>query len=164
MNFVRIVSVLPVTIWLVTLLFKDKFSHVADFIAPLLAIFHGVTHIGCIFPGCCHGYPAAWGLYSNEAGAVCFPNQPLEAASSLLVAGILLLMMKKNVQQGRLYAWYLLLFGGSRFLWEFLRNNEKIGFGISELAIHALIAFVIGLSALIVLTVLDKRSKSNEKV
>ena len=163
LNYVRIVTVLPIAIFLVTLIFKDKFSNVADFIAPLLAIFHGVTHIGCIFPGCCHGYPAEWGLFSNEANAICFPSQPLEAISSLLTAVVLLIMMKYKVQSGKLYAWYLIMFGGTRFLWEFLRDNDKIWFGISELAIHALMAFVVGLIALILLIIFDKRRRANEK-
>ena len=90
LNFVRVVTFMPVPIYLMTLLLKDPFGKVADFIAPLIAVFHGVTHLGCIFPGCCHGYPAAWGLYSNDAGTVCFPIQPIEAVSSLLVAAVLL--------------------------------------------------------------------------
>ena len=166
LNYVRIVTFLPIAIWLVTLIFKDKFGKVADFIAPLLAIFHGVTHIGCIFPGCCHGYPMSWGLYSNEVGAVCFPSQPLEACSSLLIAVVLLFMVKKNVQQGKLYAWYLILFGGTRFVWEFLRDNEKIWLGISELAIHALIALIVGLAVLIALNIIyqHKRRRADEKL
>lgn len=163
LNYVRIVTVLPIAVFLITLLFKDKFGDVADFIAPLLAIFHGVTHIGCIFEGCCHGYPCAWGLFSNEAGTVCFPTQPIEAASSLLTAVVLLVMMKHKVQQGKLYAWYLIMFGGTRFLWEFLRDNDKIWMGISELAFHALTAFVVGVIALIVLTILHKRRSACEK-
>ena len=162
LNYVRVVTVLPLAVFLVTRLCRDSFSKISDFIAPLLAIFHGVTHIGCIFPGCCHGYPMEWGIYSNEASAVCFPSQPIEAASSLLTAVVLLFMMKKNVQTGKLYAWYLIMFGGSRFLWEFLRDNEKLGFGISELAIHAFTAFVVGWTVWIVLTVIDRKRKAHE--
>ncbi len=164
LNYVRIVTVLPLTIWLITLVFKDSFWKVADFIAPLLAIFHGVTHIGCIFEGCCHGYPSSWGLYSNEVGAVCFPSQPLEAISSLLTAVVLLFMMKRNVQEGKLYAWYLIMFGGTRFLWEFLRDNDKVWLGVSELAIHALIAFIVGIAVLAVMTIVKKRRRTNAKV
>lgn len=166
LNFVRIVTVLPLAIFLITLLFKDSLGKVADFIAPLLAIFHGVTHLGCIFEGCCHGFPAEWGLYSNEVQAVCFPSQPIEAVSSLLIAVALLIMMKCKVQEGRLYAWYLILFGGTRFVWEFFRDNDKIWLGISELAIHALIAFIVGLGVLIALNIIyqhKKRGSADEK-
>ncbi|MBQ8622109.1 MAG: prolipoprotein diacylglyceryl transferase [Oscillospiraceae bacterium] len=163
LNFIRIVTFLPVPIFLLTLVLKDSFWKVSDFLAPLVAVFHGLTHIGCIFPGCCHGYPAQWGLYSNSAGTVCFPTQPIEAVSSLLVAAVLLVMQKKEIQQGKLYAWYLVLFGGTRFLWEFLRDNEKIWGNISELAFHALAAMVVGLAALAAMKWIYKRSPRYEK-
>ena len=38
----------------------------------------------------------------------------------------------------------LILFGSTRFLLEFLRDNEKLFWGISNLAIHAFIMFVVG--------------------
>lgn len=164
LNFIRIVTFLPVPIYLLTKLMKDPFGKTADFLAPLIAVFHGITHLGCIFPGCCHGYPAVWGLYSNEAGAICFPIQPIEAVSSLLVALVLLVMLKKGIQQGKLYAWYLVLFGGTRFLWEFLRDNQKVWGNISELALHALAAMVIGLIALTLMQWVFKRSSHYEKV
>lgn len=163
LNFVRIATFLPVPIYLLTKLQGDPFGKTADYLAPLVAIFHGVTHLGCIFEGCCHGYAASWGLYSNEVGAVCFPIQPIEALSSILIAVVLLVMRKHNRQEGRLYAWYLLLYGGTRFLWEFLRDNEKIWHGISELAFHALGAFVVGLAALAVLQCLAKKEQRHEK-
>lgn len=157
LNFVRIVTFLPVPIFLLTRIFQDSFGDVADFLAPLIAVFHGVTHLGCIFTGCCHGYPTSWGLYSNEVSAVCFPIQPIEAVSSLLVAAVLLAMMKKNMQQGRLYGWYLVLFGSTRFVWEFFRDNEKVWFGISELAFHALTAMVVGILGLTILEYIKRR-------
>ena len=161
LNFIRIVTFLPVPIFLLTRIFRDPFGDVADFLAPLIAIFHGVTHLGCIFEGCCHGYPASWGLYSNAAGTVCFPLQPIEAVSSLLVAAVLLVMMKRNIQKGKLYGWYLVLFGATRFVWEFLRDNEKIWCGISELAFHALAALVLGATALVIANGLRNREKKS---
>lgn len=157
LNFVRIVIFMPIPVYLLTRIFGESFGKLMDLVAPLLAIFHGVTHLGCMFPGCCHGYPARWGLYSNDVGAVCFPIQPIEAVSSILVGVVLLIMMWRNVQTGKLYAWYLLLYGGTRFIWEFFRDNEKIWCGISELAVHAFTAFVIGAIALVVTERLRRR-------
>ena len=130
-----------------------------DFVAPLLAICNGVVCIGCIFPGCCHGYPSTWGLYSNSAGTVCFPLQPIEIACALLTAVVLLIMIKYKVQQGRIYAWYLIIFGATRFLMEFLRDDEKIWLGLSEFSFHALAAFIVGLICMIVLNILHERSR-----
>lgn len=164
LNFVRIVTFLPVAIFLLSQILKASFWDVSDMLAPLVAIFHGVTHIGCIFPGCCHGYPSQWGLYSNEVRAVCFPSQPLEALSSILIGVLLIWMMKHSKEKGKLYAWYLTLFGGTRFLWEFLRDNEKIWHNLSELALHALAAMVLGLIALAVTTWVRKGSSKHEEI
>lgn len=149
LNFIRIVIFMPIPVYLLTRIFGDSFGKLTDLVAPLLAVFHGVTHLGCMFPGCCHGYPSTWGLYSNEAELVCFPIQPIEAVSSILVGVVLMAMMRRNIQTGKLYAWYLLLYGGTRFIWEFFRDNEKVWFGISELAAHAFAAMLIGAVVLI---------------
>lgn len=158
LNFVRIVTFMPISVFVTSRILKDPFWKVADFIAPLLAIFHGVTHIGCIFPGCCHGYPASWGLFSNAAGAVCFPTQPIESVSSIAIGIVLIIMHKRGVQKGRLYPWYLFLFGTTRFIWEFLRDNEKVWHGLSELALHALVAAILGFIALAFMQWRSKRS------
>ena len=163
-NHVRIVIALPIFLLPFTLIFKERFGKVTDFVAPLLAICNGVVCIGCIFPGCCHGYPSTWGLYSNAAGTVCFPLQPIEVACALLSAVVLLIMIKYKVQQGRIYAWYLIIFGATRFLMEFLRDDEKIWLGMSEYSFHALAAFIVGLICMIVLNILHGRSKvTNEE-
>lgn len=161
LNFIRIVIFMPVPVWILTSLFKDSFWDLADLVAPLLAIYHGVTHIGCIFAGCCQGYPAAWGLFSNTVGAVCFPIQPIEAVSSIVVGIILIYMSQNERWQGLLYPWYLLLYGATRFIWEFFRDNEKIWFGISGLAFHALAAAIIGLAALLVIAFFKKRRRES---
>ena len=160
LNFVRVVTFLPVPIWILTFIYKDRFGDIADFLAPLIALFHGITHIGCIFPGCCHGYPSQWGLYCNDVGTVCFPIQPIEALSSILIGVALMAMQKKGIQKGRLYAWYMTLFGGTRFVWEFFRDNEKIWNGMSELALHALTAMILGLAALAAANCFYKRRNS----
>lgn len=162
LNFIRIVTFMPLPAFLISAVFKEKIGSVLDFIAPLLAVFHGVTHLGCIFSGCCHGYPAEWGLYSNNAGTVCFPIQPIEALSSIMIGCVLLLMAKCGVSKNWLYAWYLTLFGGTRFLWEFFRDNEKLWCGISELAFHALAAMLIGFVALVAMRLKKRENLNNE--
>ena len=149
LNFVRVVTFMPIPVFLLARLFKDQFTTVADFVAPLLAIFHGVTHLGCIFPGCCHGYPSSWGLYSNEARAVCIPTQLIEAFSSIFIGVMLFVFALRGIQKGKLYAWYLVVFGVTRFIWEFMRDNEKIWYGLSELALHAFVAAVVGILCLV---------------
>ena len=119
----------------------------------------GFARIGCIFPGCCHGYPSSWGLYSNEAGTVCFPIQIIEIIVSFILALIMWNMHSKERFQGKLYPWFLVLFGSTRFVLEFLRDNQKLFWGISELALHALSCFIVGM---ILLTLSKKRRSTCE--
>jgi prolipoprotein diacylglyceryltransferase len=51
----------------------------------------------------------------------------------------------------------LVLFGSTRFLFEFLRDNEKMFWGISNLAIHALFMFVVG-----VIWIVIQKTKPNK--
>jgi prolipoprotein diacylglyceryltransferase len=53
----------------------------------------------------------------------------------------------------------LVLFGSSRFCFEFLRDNEKLLFGCSNLAFHALFMFVVGVLWLVLLKKKSKRQQ-----
>ena len=150
-NFVRISLYLPIPIYILSKIFREPLGKFADTIAPLPPIIHGIGHIGCIFPGCCYGYPCSWGLYSNAAGKVCFPVQLLEAAAYILIGVLLVAWHMKGKQKGKLFAWYLALFGFLRFVLEFLRDNEKLWLGMSEFAFHSLAAMIIGILAIILI-------------
>lgn len=118
--------------------------------APLLV--HGVSHFGCVFFGCCSGYPCSFGIYNAFYQEIRFPIQPIEALTAVAIVIYLFYRAKKRnyIPDGREYPLMLVLFGSTRFLFEFLRNNEKMFWGISNLALHALFMFVVGLVWLIV--------------
>ena len=113
--------------------------------APLLV--HGMSHFGCIFAGCCQGYPSSFGIYNPIFQDIRFPIQPIEAVTAVAIVVFLLWRAKKKHYEpdGYEYPLMLVLFGSTRFMFEFLRDNEKIFWGISNLAIHALFMFVVGL-------------------
>lgn len=158
-NHARVVILLPVALFPFVLLLKDSYWKITDYIAPLVSLYHGVVSIGCIFSGCCHGYPSTWGIYNSKEERICFPLQPIEAAIYILIAIVLLVMTKKKIQQGRLYAWYLVFFGFARFLLEFLRDNTKLYWGISEHGFHALASLFVGVVSLVILRKLYERGR-----
>ena len=90
-----------------------------------------------------------------------FPNQPIEALAAVAIIIILLIRARKNnyVPTAETYPLMLVMFGSSRFLFEFLRNNEKILLGCPALSFHALFMFIVGLIALQVI----KRKKALPK-
>ena len=65
---------------------------------------------------------------------------------------------------GRVYAMFLVTFGGTRFLLEFLRDNEKLFLGISSLALHALFMVLVGTVWLMVLYEKNQQTAKKHKL
>lgn len=147
-NAIRVFIWMPVVLYFTGKIFKIGFKVCCDYITPSTCIVYGIARLGCIFAGCCYGYKADWGMYSRSAGYRCIPVQLFEAITSLAIAMIMILLAKKrkyDPTKANLYPIMMILFGSTRFLWEFAADNKKVIFNISELAIWALITFIVGL-------------------
>ena len=146
-NAIRVYIWMPLVLLLTSKLFHVDFKKSLEFIVPSTCIVYGIARIGCIFPGCCYGHFAKWGMYSAQAMYHCFPVQLCEAITALLIAVLIIHLAKRKAYSFEvcdLYPLMLILYGGTRFLWEFAANNEKVIGNISELALWALATFIIG--------------------
>ena len=145
-NIVRVFVYVPVVAYPVAKLLKIPMKEICSMLAFGPVSVHAVSHFGCIFAGCCRGYPSSWGLYNITTEQIMFPIQPIEAIIAWLIIFYLLGRAKKRnyVPDGLEYPVMLAVFGFSRFLCEFLRDNDKILLGCSSLAFHALFMFVVG--------------------
>lgn len=67
--------------------------------------------------------------------------------AALLIFLVCVILAKKKAYpvDGRMYPVFLILFGGTRFFLEFLRLNVKVFWGISVLALWALLMVVVGI-------------------
>ena len=159
-NIVRVFVYIPLIAYPVAKILKLTFKEIMAILAVGPIAVQGVSHFGCVFVGCCGGYIQQWGVYSPVTGALHFPIQPIEATISLLIIFYLFYRAKKRnyVPDGREYPLMLAIFGSTRFACEFLRDNDKLFWGISNLALHALFMFVVGVIWLIVL----KKKESKE--
>lgn len=162
-NFIRIVPFIPLFFRLIAYVAKEEFWKISDLLSSAGSIFLAISHLGCIFTGCCHGFPSEWGIYSNVAQTVCFPAQPIEAAVSLAIGLVLCVMVKKKIQRGQLYLWFMTLFGGIRFFMEFFRDNQKVLGNVSELALYALAGMLLGIAGLVYRKWICKGGHKNEK-
>ena len=160
-NIVRGFIYIPLIAYPVAKILKISWKKMCDFIAPCVCLSHGVSHIGCIFTGCCEGYPSEWGIYNSRYHGTAFPVQLFEAATALAIFGILVHLNKKHkfVTNGKSFPLMLVLFGSTRFLWEFARNNKKIWGEFSSLAFHALFMAVVGIIALVIVSRKIKNKK-----
>lgn len=145
-NIVRTFVWVPAAVWLVGRFMKVDWLRGCDFVAPCVPLIQAVSHWGCIFTGCCHGYPCSWGIYNPALDIKVFPSPPLEALTALAVVLLVCRYERKHAYapNGLAYPLMLMLFGYSRFLLEFLRDNQKVFFGMSTLALHALFMALVG--------------------
>ena len=152
-NMVRGFVYIPLIALPMALIFKMKWSRMCDFVAPCVCISFGVSHIGCVFVGCCHGCESSFGIYHPYYGTTVFPVQLFEAATALLIVFLVVYRARRKgfVSDGRSFPLMLIMYGSTRFLWEFLRDNEKILWRFSSLAFHALFMALVGACALICL-------------
>ena len=152
-NIVRVFVYVPLVAYPVAKFLKIAWKNICSMLALGPVAVHAVSHLGCIFAGCCMGYPSSWGLYNVKTQDIRFPSQLIEAIIAWLIIAYLLARGKKRnyVSDGLEYPIMLVLFGSTRFICEFFRDNEKLLLGFSGLAFHALFMFVVGAVWLIVL-------------
>lgn len=96
-------------------------------VAPLcISIAQVFGRLGCFFGGCCYGIRTnSWlGLRFPNLGYKALPTQLFEAAFLLvLFAALYFLVMKRRFVQS--CAFYMLSYGGFRFLIEFIRDDPR---------------------------------------
>lgn len=161
-NAIRVYIWFPLVLLFIGKLFKIDFESACEFMTPSTCIVYGIARLGCNFTGCCYGIPASWGIESVEAGYRVFPVQLCESLTSLGIAWLIMrLARKRNYKSdGTLYPLMMILYGGTRFLWEFLADNHKLFLHISELALWALLTCVIGIAWY---TTISERNRRKEK-
>ncbi len=136
----------PIIAWITSKIFRESYDSTSDFMAIPMMFMYGMGRLGCIFPGCCYGYPCSWGIYNIRFDDYFFPVQILE---TLVAFGFVALMLylsakRKFIPNGELLPMVLTVYGASRFLIEFLHANEKVLLGCSKIAFHALFMCAVG--------------------
>lgn len=161
-NIIRMYVYAPLICVAVAKLLAIPARKMIDYLAPSMALQQVIGHSICPFAGCCQGYACSWGIWNPVTDTYLFPNQWLECLVALTIVIYLLRLAKreKYVGTGRVYAMFLVIFGGTRFLLEFLRDNDKLIFGISNLAFHALFMVIVGS---IWLRKLNQKQRQEEK-
>jgi phosphatidylglycerol:prolipoprotein diacylglycerol transferase len=169
---------LILTIIVIYIFLKRKsipFLYVADAASPALALAYGIGRIGCHLSGDGdYGIPTdlPWGVdyskgivppsvaFRGTDIAENFPNgivpddTPLhptpvyEFLGALLIFFVLTRLSKKQMPDGKLFMFYLILTGLARFLVEFIRINPRVILGLSQAQIISLVSMIIGLYGL----------------
>ena len=135
-----------------------------DLLIPGVALAQGFGRIGCFLAGCCYGREttSAIGVVFPPggfapAGVKLLPTQLFASAGDFLIAVILLALYNRKKHDGDIGAMYMLLYGIGRFLIEFLRADERGGWGIFSTSQWISIVVVVG--ALVLFKVNKKKTE-----
>lgn len=99
-----------------------------DAAIPAFILGRGLAITGCVFAGCCHGFPMSWGIYSSTAMTLTFPTVPLDILASCGIVAYLIILTGKQKYSGNgiVAATGMILFGILRLLIDVLRDNHKL--------------------------------------
>ena len=135
--------------------FLDHF----DLLIPSVALAQGLGRIGCFFAGCCYGREADHFFSLMDHGVRRIPTQLISSAGDFLIAGILILIARKQKYAGQIAQWYLLLYGVGRFIVEFWRDDARGQVG--ALSTSQFISIFIVLGGLLMWYVNRRRAKKD---
>jgi phosphatidylglycerol:prolipoprotein diacylglycerol transferase len=114
-----------------------------DTFALPLALALVVGRWGCFFNGCCYGVETdlPWGVWFPvpEPGSNgeswrwlrCHPTQVYESLFHLTMAGVLVLLLRRNVLRGHHLQIYLICYGVYRFVTEYIRPEPAGPLGLT---------------------------------
>ena len=129
---------------------KMKWLEVADWVAPFLALGHGIGRIGCFLVGDDYGIPSnlpwacAFPIGLPPTDIPVHPTQLYEMSSYFLVFIYLRYKKRNKIFTGELMFEYLFLVGFSRFMIEFIRINPKYLWGMSGAQFISVLMMSIG--------------------
>lgn len=141
-SFFGAVFVVPVVFWAFAKVLKLSFGRLLDLCAPAECVMLIIMKFACLLDNCCGGKD----LFTTAKGVVIvFPSQVVEMINALILAVLLTVMAKREKNRGTIYAWYMVLYGGTRFVLDFFRaNHSPVLLGLSYGCFWALCSLIIG--------------------
>ena len=145
-SFYGVVFFAPLVFWPVAWILRIPYGQTMDFVAPAGCMTLALVKIQCMRDGCCAGMV----LYQKpNFDYVLFPSQVVEMLAFLLISAVLMYLGSKSKNRGRIFPYFLLLYGGSRFVLNFFRGiSAPYALGLSAGSFWSAVAFVLGTTIL----------------
>jgi prolipoprotein diacylglyceryltransferase len=125
-----------------------------DRFATLLPFTIGIGRIGCLLAGCCGGLPYdGWCGLRGADGISRYPTQVIEILFQFTVGLMFVVLLKRQILFGRLFSFYLVIYGVFRFLTEFIRDTPKFFGDLSGYQVLAILMILLGAAFLLKRTI-----------
>lgn len=116
------VLLIPIAFVGLAKLLRVPYRDLMDITAPFGTITLVVMKYACLRSGCCGGCVL---MDHPMGGAIRFPSQIVEACLGIVLTVVLVCLSRKEKNRGKIYGWFLLLYGASRFVLNFFRANTE---------------------------------------
>lgn len=136
------VFLVPLAFVYVAKLLRIPYGYLMDFCAPAECVMLAIMKYQCLIDGCCGGKVL---LSIAMDGSVVFPSQMAELVNALALMATLLTLGFFRRTRGKIYAWYLVLYGVTRFILNLFRADTTpflIGLPIGN--VWSILAIFIG--------------------
>ena len=149
LSFYGAVFFVPIAFGAASLILRISYAKVMDMCAIGECIMLALMKVHCILSGCCIGRVL---FHTADGVPVLFPSREVELITALVLFVLLFYWGIKGKHCGRIYAYYLLLYGSSRFVLNIFREAWTTSEMILPYGnIWSLVAIVLGLAWLLYL-------------
>ena len=145
-SFFGAVLFTPLLMIFVSVALRVNIISTLDLCAPCECIMLASMKVGCILNDCCIGRI----LYVTEFGKqIRFPSQIIECVNALALAVLLIVLIKRGKHSGIIYLIYMIIYGGSRFVLNLLRETVPFIWILPAGNFWSLVSILIGIGLMV---------------
>ena len=147
-SFYGAVFFTPIAFIIVALLLRTPYGVLVDLCAPAECVMLSIMKVQCLLSGCCAGREI---LVAGDR-IVRFPSQIAEMINAILLLVLLMILARRTRFKGLLYPIYMIAYGASRFILNFLReSNSNFALGMSAGHFWSILSVFVGISWLLII-------------
>ena len=136
-----VILIAPVIMVILGLLLKIEPETVLGMGAPIACAVLPLMKLQCLITGCCFGRIIR---RLPNGRVIRFPSQLVEMICGIILLLVVLKIEQSEKQRKYIYAWFLFLYGCSRFVLNMFRDTVPFLFGLSGGCVWSIIAICIG--------------------
>ncbi len=141
LSYFGVILISPIIMILVGTILKTNPKAILDIGAPIACAVISLMKLQCWITGCCIGRIIN---HLPNGRVVRFPSQPVEMIWGLILLFVIMRIEQSEKQRGYVYAWFLLLYGCSRFVLTLLRDTRPFLLGLPGGCVWSLLSIAIG--------------------
>ncbi len=145
-SFYGAVFLVPVLMFPVAVILHIPYSIIMDMCAPAGCVMLALLKVKCSIDGCCKGR-----IFTTSGGEFRFPSQKVECVAAILLMIVILLLIRSRKQAGKIYSWYLMLYGVTRLILNQFRETKPWIGPLAAGTFWSLVAIGIGTAVLVVM-------------